>query len=321
MESGEQSRFPDGIFFVSLTDVESPDDLILPIAAAVPFDLYGDGAPKEQLLNFLRSKQMLLVLDNFEYLTDAAEIVAEILRTAPNIKILTTSRQALRLREEWFYSLSGLSYPLQDGDDFDVARLQEYDAVQLFLDRADQARPGFDFAAETACVIQICRLLQGMPLAIELAAAWLRTLPSQFICDELQHGLDLLATELRNIPQRHRSIRATLDHSWRLLNEREQVTLRRISVFRDGFTTAAGLWVTEGTVVELSGLVEKSLLQLVKSNRHQIHDLLRKFSAEKLEAVPEDLARTRARHSTYYLTYLSERRTALRGHQAKASPR
>ena len=301
-------RFEDGLFFVALAGVNSPDLLVSTIAAALDFTFYGSGAPKSQLLDYLQPKSLLLVLDNFEHLLDGVDFLPELLAAAPGVKLLVTSRQSLNLREEWLHPLTGMDYPAEsvDAGEFGVQQLIESGAVQLFTQCAQRMRPSFNLAAEVDAIVRICRLAQGMPLAIELAASWFKFFTCEQIAQEVARNLDFLSITLRNIPARHRSMRATFEHSWDLLSPVEQEMLGRMALFRGAFQPAAALDVAGAAVADLVGLVEKSLLQPTPSGRFQMHELLRQFAEEKLHSDPVGYAQTSQLH-TFYYTNLLER--------------
>lgn len=306
----------DGVFFVSLAGVGSPDLLISAIATALDFTFYGSADLKTQLLAHLQSKTMLLLLDNCEHLLDGIELVSDLLAAAPNVKVLATSREPLNLREEWLHLLHGMSFP---ADETSPAPLDSYTAVQLFVQRARQLQPTFDLANEGQAVARICRLAEGMPLAIELAATWLRFYPCVRVGHEMAHNLDFLATRLRNVAPRHRSMRAVFEHSWSLLSSEEQQVLCHISVFRAGCTLDAAMQVTGAARRLLLTLVEKSLLQLTPTRRLQFHELLRQLAAEKLAQQPEIEAMMHQRHSLYYTALLHQNELALKGAQQQAA--
>src|SRR5262249_6260672 len=147
-----------------------------------------------------------------------------------------TSREALKLREEWVFEVGGLSFPTTEGE----LEIESYGAVQLFLQNAERVSSGFRLSeTNEAGMVRICQIVDGMPLALELAAVWVRTLSCREIAQEIERSLDILETHTRNIPDRHRNMRAVLDHSWALLSDSEQVVFMRLSVFRGGFTRAA----------------------------------------------------------------------------------
>jgi predicted ATPase/predicted Ser/Thr protein kinase len=307
--------FADGVSFVPLAPLTSPDLIAGAIADVLHFSFQGDEPPGRQLINYVRDKKMLLVLDNFEHILFGADFVGEILAEARGVKVLATSRENLNLHEEWLFDVGGMRFP--DGDQIDD--LDQYSAVRLFLERAQRAQPDFSLEAEEANVIRICRLLDGMPLGLELAAAWLRTLSCAEIIQEISGGIDFLTTSTRNVTERHRSIRAVFDYSWNLLSPREQEAISQLSVFGGGFRRDAALAVAGASLVTLATLTEKSLLRRQADGRYDMHDLLRQYAAEKLAAVAETELECRSRHSAYFTAFLQQRASDLKGvHQLKA---
>jgi len=304
------ARFSDGIFFVALAGVASPDLLVSTIAATLDFTFYGSAAPKTQLLEHLRLKTLLLVLDNFEHLLDGGALVAEILNASTASKVIVTSREALNLREEWLHPLTGMSFPT---DPKDSAPLESYTAVQFFAQCARQLKPSFDLVVEATAVVRICRLVEGMPLGIELAASWLKHFPCTQIAREIEQSLDFLATTLRNVPARHRSMRAVFEHSWNLLAPAEQQVFQRLAVFRGGFRLEAAQQVAVASFPLLVSLAEKSLVQVAPSGRYQMHELLRQFAEEKLQAVPHTWSMVQTQHSNYHLHFLRHHAVDLEG--------
>ncbi|HEX6033211.1 MAG TPA: helix-turn-helix domain-containing protein, partial [Anaerolineales bacterium] len=185
-------RFSDGVFFVPLGPLSSPEMIVTSIGAAISFQFHESNEPLEQLLRHLREKQMLLVLDNFEHLVEEAGLLTTIMQAAPGIKILVTSRERLHLQAEWTVEVKGLPYPSSsEGDSLEP--VESYEAVQLFLQHALRVDPAFRLNNENReCVVRICQLTEGMPLGIELAAAWVRVLSCQQIAEEIESNLDFL---------------------------------------------------------------------------------------------------------------------------------
>ena len=229
---------PRASFLFHFAGVSSIGGMVSAIAEAANFTFYSNVSPRQQLLNYLQGKNMLLVLDNLEHLLDeGSELISEILAVAPEVKILVTSRETLNLQEAWFHPVEAMSFPPPLSPSKGEGKgLEKYDAVQLFVQSASRARVEFSLAAEQAHVVRICQLVEGMPLGIELAAAWLKVLPAAKIAHEIERGLDILSSRLRNVPERHHSMRAVFEHSWQLLTEEEQTVLKRLSVFRSSFT-------------------------------------------------------------------------------------
>ncbi len=305
--------FQDGCFFVSLAPIHSVEDIIQTIAEAIRFPLATHEDPQHQLLRYLQKRQLLLVMDNFEHLLAGASIVSQILQAAPAVKIIATSRGRLNLQSETILNLGGMALPNRElAED-----TPDYDAVTLFAQRASQVRPGFDPSHdELQQITKICQMVQGMPLAIELAAAWLHVINIEEIAKELENSLDILATELRDAPARHRSIRAVFDHSWSLMDKTEQDIFMRLSVFRGGFTRDAAQQVAGASLQLLSGFVNKSvLLSVPNSGRFEIHELLRQYAQERLEENPRaNLVAIKA-HASFFAEFMKARWEHVRGNR------
>ncbi len=279
-----RASFPDGVFWAPLAALSQADELLPAIAEAIPFRFQQDHrSPREQFLADLRERReqrVLLILDNLEHLLEGIDLLPDILTATTSLKILATSREALNLQEEWIRPISGLTYP----DREEGKTLDDYSAVQLFVDRARRVRSDFDLAEDERGVVDICRLVEGMPLAIELAASWLLTLRPNDIAQELQRNLDLLATRSRNLPERHRSMRSVFSRSWQRLRDNEREVFQRVSVFRGGFSREAAQVVAGASLPTLAWLIDQSLLRRTASGRYEVHELLRQYGAEHLEA-------------------------------------
>lgn len=306
-----QPHFREGVAFVPLQGVSEPQFIAPAIAEAVRLRLHGPQDSETQLLEFLGDKELLLVIDNFEHLLDGAALLSSVLALAPGVRALVTSREVLNLKEEWVRPLAGLRFPTPD-QAVTLEELTAYDAVRLFSERARQARHSFALEETEACVVQICRMVEGLPLALELAASWLRTLSCQEVAAEIERSLDFLETRMRNVPARHRSMRAVFQQSWQLLSEQEQDIFARLSVFRGGCTRAAAHAVAGASLAALQALVDKSLLVATPGGRYQIHELLRQFAGEKLAANATALAETQDRHMAYFADFLRENEPELK---------
>jgi DNA-binding CsgD family transcriptional regulator len=274
-----RSYFDDGTVFIPLATLDSVAEIVPAIAREIGLRLGSEGHPQEQLVRFLRDKQMLLVLDSFEHLTSGVDLVVRLMEATLETKILVTSQASLNLQREWVRYVEGMRLPSSEtANDFEA-----YGAVRLFLDRVRHARRDFSPVEHRDCVIEICHLLQGVPLAIELAAAWLRTLPCADVAAEIRRDLDFLETPRHDVDPRHHSMRAVFERSWQLLSEEERQVLMRLSLFQGGFSRAAAEQVAGAPLQTLAGLIEKSFLTQEPSGRYEIHDLLRQFSAQQLE--------------------------------------
>lgn len=309
-------HFADGVAFVALAPLRSADLLAPAIADALAVPLHGQGDPREQLLAALREREVLLVLDNFEHLLDGAALVAAILRSAPGVKLIVTSRERLNLREEWVVAIEGLGVPTEGVD----SGVDTYDAVRLFVERARKVQARFaPEPAEWSHIAHICRLVGGMPLGIELAAAWVPVLPCAEIAREIAGNLDFLATAPRDAPERHRDMRAVFDHSWQLLAEQQRDTFRRLAVFRGGFGRAAAAEVAGASLFTLSALLGKSFLRRTPAGRYEIHELLRQYGEGRLNADPDEARRAHDRHCAYYVEFLAQREGQLRGREQQSA--
>lgn len=328
------ARFTDGIFHVPLASLTDPGLFIPALAEATHFAFYteksGVADPTRQLLNYLREKQMLLLLDNAETILDNRSLIAEILATCPQVKLLVTSSQRLNLQGEWTLPLAGLPLPVivdegADAWDHSAATLANYEAVQFFAQCAVRVAPHFTLTPEnTTAVAEICRLVGGLPLGIELAAAWTQLLSAAEIVTEIRDSFDFLQSEMVNIPERHRSLRATFEYSWARLTATERQTMRRLSIFHHSFSReAAGAVALEGSgatrLTQLSALLNKSLLKRLDGNRYQIHELLRQYAAQKLASYAAETAVTAQQHALYYTNFLQQQTDALHNAQQLAA--
>ncbi len=277
----EEARFPAGVWFVPLAGMESAERVPAAILAALGVPAGGGSTPHQQLLLHLRGKHSLLILDNFEDVLPAAELMAELLRTCPQVKLIVTTRERLNLRDEWLLTLGNLSYPT-DAKAAGAER-REYSALRLFEICAQRTQPAFALdSANLPSVIRICQLVDGMPLALEMAAAWVRVLPVAEIPGEIERSLSFLSTSARDVAERQRSIHAVFDHSWQLLTERERSVLRQLAVFRNGFSREGAEAVAAASLLDLSALLDKSWLRLNGDGRYQMHGLAQNYAAEKL---------------------------------------
>lgn len=292
--------FPDGVCFVPLAQLHEPELLPTAIVDALGLTLHGTDEPSTQLLHFLRPKELLLLLDNFEHLLVAAQSLSHLLRSAPGVTLLVTSRERLDLQGEWLVEIGGLAVPDEHG-----TALERSSAGQLWVQTVRRLQAGYTLANDDrACIARICRMVEGMPLAIELAAAWVRMLACREIAEELAHGLALLKTASRDVPERHRSLRAVLDHSWHLLNDDEQRILRQLSVFRGGLERDAAVQVVGAPIALLVALVDKSLVRSsahpANQRRYDLHELVRQYAFERLE-IAGQTEQTRNHHLRYFV--------------------
>jgi DNA-binding SARP family transcriptional activator len=304
MEAGatREGRHRDGVVTVSFAGTtparpeEAADLVVTNLAAALGLSLAVPRDPRELLADFLAGLELLLVLDNLEQLRDAAGVLADLLARAPGVQVLGTSRRRLGLGIEWLVEVRGLPYPPAGAD----AGAAGYPAVRLFEDRARLLRPGFRPDADLAAVGRVCRLVGGMPLAIELAARWVRSASPAAVADRLAAGTELLETTAPDVAPRHRSLRSVIDWSWELLSDTERRALRRLSVLRGGFDLDAAAAVAGAGLPLLGGLVDHSLVEVGEDGRYGMHELLRQDAGRRLAADPAEEAEARRRHAAWF---------------------
>ncbi len=334
--------FRDSVYWVSLASLDSTRAIVPAIAQSLGFFFHAESDPDRQLLDYVRQKNLLLVMDNFEHLISppsappksgkrgGADLVNDILKAASGLKILVTSRTRLNLQSEHLFSVVGMDYPAptpspenERSKSEDVA---QYSAVQLFLSGVRRVQPNLELTTDDlADVARICRLAEGMPLAILLAAGWTRLLAPAEIAVQLSgetadstgdvgRGLDLLETDWRDIPARQRSMRDVFDHSWSLLTEQEREVLAALSVFRGGFTHKAAQQVGAVSLRELMVLMDQSLLQRVSLGRYGMHELLCQYAGERVET-----DEIHDRHSAYFAARLQEWAAQLKSERQQAA--
>jgi predicted ATPase/DNA-binding SARP family transcriptional activator len=297
-------HFLNGVVFVSLAGVSAATLLPLAVAEALGLALTGQRPVPEQVIDALRNQERLLVLDNFEHLLAGVEFVQTLLEQCPLLKVIVTSREPLQALPEWRFDLEGLPSPPANVTDF--ATITQADAVQLFLQAAQGVAPGYGLPMEDAPrVAHLCRMTGGSPLAITLAALWLRTLTVSQIVATLQQSINLLATERPDWSPRQRSIRAIFDYTYGLLDPATQTTFRRLAVFRGGLSEEAATQVAGATSFVLAELVDRGLLQVMTDAtgiRYDWHELTRQFAAEQL--APEEADALCDAHAAYFADLL-----------------
>jgi predicted ATPase/DNA-binding SARP family transcriptional activator len=304
LEAGatRRGRYRGGVVTVSFVGTsparpeEAADLVVTNLAAALGVSLAVPRDPRELLADHLAGQELLLILDNLEQLRDAAGVLAELLARAPGVQVLGTSRRRLGLGAEWLVEVPGLPYPPAGAE----AEAAGYAAVQLFEERARLLRPGFRPATDLAGVARVCRLVAGAPLAIELAARWVRSASPAAIADRLAAGGELLETTAPDVEPRHRSIRSVIDWSWELLGDTEHQVLARLSVLRGGFDLDAAAAVAGADLPLLAGLVDHSLVGVDEDGRYGMHELLRQYAAQRLAADPADEREVRRRHAAWF---------------------
>lgn len=296
-------HFPDGIWLVNLEPLTVVDEIVPAVMSALGVKLQDGRNLRQQLIDYLSHKHVLLIMDNFEHLLDGVGLMTDLLDGTSRLTILVTSREPLKLREEWIRRIRGLDVP----DHEQVANLENYSAVRLFVADAHRVSGDFSLASVKTCVVRLCQMVEGLPLALELAASLLRVMPCAMIITELQHNLDLLESPLENMPVRHQSIRAVFEQSWRLLSGEERDAFKKLAIFRSGFFQEAATFVSGATLSILLNLVDKALLRVEVDGRYYIHSLLRQYVEEKLLASSEEYMSARDQHCDYYCEYLHAR--------------
>jgi predicted ATPase/DNA-binding SARP family transcriptional activator len=316
--------FHSGTAFVPLASVNDTAFIVSAIAEAIQFNFQGDADPRKQLLHHLSQKNYLLILDNFEQFLSASsmgkdrggeKLVSEMLENAPQLKLVITSRERLHIQEEWVFDVQGMPFPQETAiPESEAQKLGDYTAIQLFIQRAQKAKSNFEISNEDlSAVIRICQLVGGMPLGIELAAPWVRLMSCKEIADEMERNFDLLETTLRNVPERHRSMRAIMEQTWEQLSEDEQSALSKLSIFRGGCTREAAEAVAGTTLQLLSALVDKALLRHVDTGRYELHELIRQFALEQLQKKPKNHSQSLKEHYHYYCAFLEQQIGGLKG--------
>ncbi len=311
------SSYNDGIWFIPLAAVKTLQGLITAMGTSLGFSFYqGEENFNQQLLDYLRHKRMLIILDNFEQLVSTSRaMVVAILQSAPQVKLVVTSRERINLQAEQVYQVGGLHSPDRQAISMstDPAELAEsYEATQLFYERARRVRPGFQPSRENLVdAAHICQMVEGSPLGIELAAAWLEVAPPTDIAREIAHNLDFLESAAGDLPDRQRSLRAVFETSWKLLQTAEQQAFQRLCVFRGSFSRQAAETVCGCSLATLLKLVHQSWLQQRDDGRYQLHEVLRQYGNERLQANQQEWQQTRDRHAEYFAEYLHHYSQAL----------
>lgn len=329
--------FRDGVWFVSLLDIVPgktlEEQLVATIGKALRITFTGAESLKPQLLAYLEEKQLLLILDNFEHLNSeewleevpdrplgyrlspglAAATVYDLLQETHQLKVLITSRHRLNYQAEHFFTVDGL--PLPEAEEVEawqagqlaVTPLLRYDSIALFAQRAAHSSATFVMNEENVtAIVQICRLLEGLPLGIELAA----TLIQRYTCTQIARLLEdhyaILATTFHDLPARHRSIEATLAYSWQLLGPDDALILAQCAIFRDSFTHAAAMALTGAMPSQLQRLEDQMLLHPLGARRYTMHRLMRQYALQQLQATPAVEQAVRERHCCYFVQFLKE---------------
>jgi predicted ATPase/transcriptional regulator with XRE-family HTH domain len=282
----QEAMFIDGAAFVALANFT--DATLIPDAIARSLRLTLSGPPAEQVLAYLHRRSLLLILDNCEQLEGDLTWLSELLAHAPGMKLLATSRERLQLAEEWVYLVPELA-----------------EAADLFLETVQRVKQDFNLEEERSAVLRICQLVENLPLAVELAAGWTPLMSCAQIADHIQRDIHILVTDVRNVPERHRSIQAVFDHSWKMLSAAEQNTLMRLSVFRGGWRVEESVSVADADLLLLRRLVNKSLVRVGENGRYDLHELIRQYASKKLDEAGME-TETHQRHFNAYLALAAQ---------------
>lgn len=330
--------FPDGVCFIPLENVPSGDQIPDVICRSLGLALGAQQDTRSTLSSYLRSRHVLLVLDNFEHLLDSSDLLLDILKEASYVKIIITSRERLHVQAEFLIELQGLSFPaasaespLSGGRGHADIRLMAFqsDAVRLLLERASRVMsagntaPGMigrrpvtapDTTLQLRSAVRICQLVEGLPLGIELAASWARDYSFAQIADEVERNLDFLKTSYQDVPERHRSMRASFEHSWDLLSESEQEVFCKLGVFPGTFSMAAAREIAGAALPWLVQLEDKSLVRRVSYGRYDLHPLIRQFAMLKLSRFSRKVGdQASQQHAQFFCNFLGEREFDLKG--------
>ncbi len=300
--------FSDGIYFFPLAAVHDSDTLVMRLVSGLDVALSARMKPKDHLLDYLRHRHCLLVLDNFEQLVESAPLLADMLAAAPDLRLLVSSHIPLQLRAEKRLTVPGLDYP-DEGDMY--ADASAYSAIRLFVESASYADASFQLNPENEqAIIQICQFVQGVPLALELAASWVNVLSCAEIAREIGRNANLLSRTLRDKPSRHQGMAAVFDYSYALLEETEQVVLGQLTVFPSSFDLEAATAITDATPLTLARLLDRSLLQRKKDGRFALHPMLHQFVTQKIGEQDRQVSQ---QHSTYFLNFVVSQEDAFNG--------
>jgi len=299
--------FADGVFFISLEKVPSPDFLIPAIAEVIEFSfdqITLQWEARDQLINFLSDRSTLLILDGYEHLMGGSPFLSELLQRTAHVKLLVTSRQKVNIVGEWVRSISGLPVP----DHWERTDRNGNSSIDLFFERARQTNPKINLSGEELdSALFICRLVEGFPLAIELAASWTAFLDCSKIAKEINNSFNFLTSQMLDVPEKHRSLKAAFNYSWQMLENDQREMLEKLSVFHGGFTHQAARQIAGVNWINLTDLLNKSLVHRTSDGRIGIHKVILNFIEEKVKEKHEISDKIGEKHSRYYLNILYEK--------------
>lgn len=315
----KSDAFQNGIWYTSLAKFQSFDPVIQAIANVTGYSFFDkDRESVQQLVDFLRNRRLLLVLDNFEHLIspESSQLLSDFLTQAPDVKLLVTSRSRLNVQGEQIFPVSGMQTPQNEFHSVEV--LYEFNAIRLFVQCACRTQPKFELTGENSdSIIRICQLVEGMPLGIEMAATWMGMLSPSEIVIEIEKSFDILHAQ--EIDERHESIRAVFDASWKLLSTDEQTALMKMTIFRGSFSKDAAKEVANASLESLHALVNKSWLSSDYKGRFHIHELLRQYAYERLTIDQSAWKIAGNAYAQYYAALLQNLGEQMKGsHQAEA---
>lgn len=300
-------RTKDGAVFIDLQAVDQHELVVQRLADALNISIQDNDSALPQICRFLYGKETLLYFDNFEQVLEAAPVVANLLTEAPGTTILITSRSPLRLTQEWVLQVDGLPIPGSNPTDGSSSNV----ATQLFVDRAKRVRPDLNIEVNMSHIEKICQIVEGMPLAIEIAVSWAHLLECSEIEEELLKDHSILETSMRDIPDRHRSIDSIFRQSMSMLTPEERSVFENLSVFRGGFNREAAITVAGASLPILASLADRSLIRVSGDRRYRIHELVRQFAAELLAENDDGKRAIELSHSECFLKFLADRHVDL----------
>ncbi|MCU0612051.1 MAG: tetratricopeptide repeat protein [Candidatus Eisenbacteria bacterium] len=315
LASSLENEFSWGVYFVPLASVSGGEQLVSAVAESLRLAFRGGLSFEDQLVNFAADKDLLLVLDNFEHMMTGLPLLARLLAECARIRLLVTSRERLLQQGEYVHEVQGMPYP----DRVDDPAFEEFDAPRLFLDAGRRSDRSLELGPkEREALLRICRLTEGLPLALELSASWVRTLGLVAVAEHLESGPFAVDHRLRDVPERHRSLGAVLDYSYSLLTPAEQKALRALSIFKGGFTVEAAREVAGVMLETLAALMDKSLVKQTAQDRFELHELTRHYAGRLLEETGADAIGISDNLMRYYANFVSALGAMMMGSESQS---
>lgn len=302
--------YPDGVFFVPLSAVHSFDELLTSFIETFKIPFQETGNSTIRLIEYLRNKKLLLVLDNFEQLQNdlqCRDFISRLLNQTHSLIIIMTSRERLNLKGEYVYSLTGMNFP-EVGNIEKLDHVEKFDALELFIHRARQVKPDFELDDNSlAAAIKICQLFEGLPLGVELAAADVWSHSCQTILEKISSNLNALMNTSSDVPERYQSLWANLDVSWQLMDKPSRSIFARLGIFQNGFTLQAARMIAKIDEDKLTSFINQSLLHPNSNNRYRMHYVIQQYAQEKLNQI-EEFSQTQQEFIKYFTVFLQEKR-------------